>query len=40
MIGFALRKEGVSVYLVKGVMSHKGCKTAVSVNGNYQVHFL
>ena len=39
MIGFALRKEGVSVYLVNGVMSHKGCKTAVSVDGELSSSF-
>ena len=33
MIEFALRKQSVSEYLVNGVMSHKGCKTAVSVDG-------
>ena len=35
VICFALRRDGVPEYLVNGVTSlYKGCKTAVSVDGN------
>ena len=41
VIHFALRRKGVPEYLINGVMSlFKGCTTAVSADGNYQVHFL
>ena len=34
VIRFALKRKGVPEYLVNGVMSlYKGCKTAVSVDG-------
>ena len=40
IICFALRQEGVSEYLVNGVMSlYKGCKTAVSVDGKLSRSF-
>ena len=40
LIRFALRRKGVSEYLVDGVMSlYKGCKTAVSVNGELSSSF-
>ena len=39
-IRFALRKKGVPEYLVNGVMSlYKGCKTAVSVDGEISSSF-
>ena len=40
LIRFALRRKGVSEYLVDGVMFlYKGCKTAVSVNGELSSSF-
>ena len=40
LIRFALRRKGVSEYLVDWVMSlYKGCKTAVSVNGEKSSSF-
>ena len=41
VIIFALRWKGVLKNLLNGVMSlYKGCKTAVSVDWEHQVHFL
>ena len=41
VIRFYVRRKDVPEYMVDRVMSlYKGCKTAVSVDGNYQVHFL
>ena len=41
VIPFALRWKGVLKNLLNGVMSlYKGCKTAVSVDWEHQVHFL
>ena len=40
VISFALRRKGVPEYLVNGVMSlYKGCKTAVSVDGELSSSF-
>ena len=40
VIHFALRQKGVPEYLVNGVMSlYKGCKTAVSVDGELSSSF-
>ena len=40
VICFALRQKGVPEYLVNGVMSlYKGCKTAVSVDGELSSSF-
>ena len=40
VIRFALRRKGVPEYLVNGVMSlYKGCKTAVSVDGELSSSF-
>ena len=40
VIRFALRRKGVPEYLVNGVMPlHKGCKTAVSVDGELSSSF-
>ena len=41
VICFALRRKGVPEHLVNGVMFlHKGCKTAVSVDGELSGSFL
>ena len=41
VIPLALRWKGVLKNLLNGVMSlYKGCKTAVSVDWEHQVHFL
>ena len=41
VVWYALRQKGVTEDLVDGVISlFKCCKTAVSVDGNYQIHFL
>ena len=40
VICFALRRKGVPEYLVDGIMSlYKGCKTAVSVDGELSSSF-
>ena len=40
VIRFALRQKGFPVYLINGVMSlYKGCKTAVSVDGELSSSF-
>ena len=40
VICFALRQKGFPVYLINGVMSlYKGCKTAVSVDGELSSSF-